>query len=68
LVQQYRLFRPNYSNTRTTVEPEKKQRGHKPIRELWRTRDLGSQSGVPEVSDFPSERRRSLSLWHSDAP
>jgi hypothetical protein len=25
LVQQYRLFRPNYSNTRTTIEPEKKK-------------------------------------------
>ena len=44
LVQQYRLFRPNYSNTRTTIEPERKKRthsGHKPFREVWRTRDLG---------------------------
>jgi hypothetical protein len=58
LVQQYRLFRPNYSNSRTAIEPEKKKhRGHKPIPEVWRTRDLGSQSGVPEVSDFPSKRR-----------
>jgi hypothetical protein len=24
LVQQHRLFRPNHSNTRTTIEPEKK--------------------------------------------
>jgi hypothetical protein len=42
LVQQYRLFRPNYSNTRTTIEPEKKNHSvHKPFREVWRTRDLG---------------------------
>ena len=43
LVQQHRLFRPNYSNTRTTIEPEKKKKhsGHKPFREVWRMRDLG---------------------------
>ena len=44
LVQQYRLFRPNYSNARTTIEPEKKKEKHsvqKSFREVWRTRDLG---------------------------
>jgi len=42
LVQQYRLFRPNYSNTRTTIESEKKKHsGHKSFREVWRTLDLG---------------------------
>ena len=65
LVQQYRLFGPNYSNTRTTIEPEKKKHsGHKPFREVWRTRDLRVSNGLPEVSGFPSKRPRSLSLWY----
>jgi len=63
LVQQYRLFRPNYSNTRTTIEPETKNTAvtnrfeKSGEREIW-----GSQSSVPEVSGFPSKRPRSLSL------
>jgi len=61
LVQQYRLFGPNYSNTRTTIEPEKERKNTAVTnrfeksgeREIW-----GYQSSAPEDSGFLSKKSK----------
>jgi len=65
LVQHYRLFRPNYSNTRTTIEPAKKEKNTAVTNRFEKSgeREISvSQSSVPEVSGFPSKHPRSLSI------